>query len=471
MSEYGLIINGRKTTKNSVFDVLNPASGELVGYCPKAEPDDLNTAVQAAQQSYQHWSKTSSEERKKACCRIASVIEKHSDELAILLTREQGKPLSGLGSRFELQGCVAWTRYTAEQELPVEILEDSEAQRVEQHRKPVGVVGSITPWNWPLLIAVWHILPAIRTGNTVVIKPSPNTPLSTLRLIEIIAAELPPGVVNAIAGENFLGAEMSTHPDINKIVFTGSTATGQKVMAGSAQTFKRLTLELGGNDAGIVLPDTNPGAVAEKIFWSAFINNGQTCAALKRLYVHDSLYDEMCANLTKIADSIQIGDGLNEQTQLGPVQNKMQFNKVCELVDDARQRGASILCGGEPVNSTGYFYPPTIVADLTDDFRLVQEEQFGPVLPILKYTDIDEAIERANASELGLGGSVWSANIEQAAVVAQQLECGTAWVNSHANIQPHIPFGGVKASGLGVEFGIPGMEAYTNIHSVIIDKQ
>ena len=223
--------------------------------------------------------------------------------------------------------------------FPSEVLQDNPEGRVELHRKPIGVVGSITPWNWPVMIACWHIIPAIRTGNTVVIKPSPLTPLSTIRLVELMNEKLPPGVVNVVTGENEIGSLMSAHPGIAKVTFTGSTATGRRIMQNAASTLKRLTLELGGNDAGIVLPDADPKKIVEGLFWGAFINNGQTCAALKRLYVHDSLYDEVCRELTAYARQVVVGDGLSEGSILGPVQNRRQFEIVSAFVEEARQQG------------------------------------------------------------------------------------------------------------------------------------
>ncbi|MEM6936229.1 MAG: aldehyde dehydrogenase family protein, partial [Pseudomonadota bacterium] len=322
-----------------------------------------------------------------------------------------------------------------------------------------------TPWNWPLMIAIWHVIPAIRTGNTVVIKPSPFTPLSTLKMIELISEAVPPGVLNCVAGGNELGAEITQHTDIGKVVFTGSIATGKKVMASASETLKAITLELGGNDPGIVLPDVDPKAMAEGIFWGSFINSGQTCGALKRLYVHDSIYEETCQALTDFAANVPMGDGMDENNVLGPLQNEMQFNKVKELVEDAKAQGARILCGGEPTGQ-GYFYPITLVADIKDGTRLVDEEQFGPVLPIIRYSDLNDAIASANGLEFGLDASVWSTDAEAAANVAAQLEAGTIFINKHAEIAPHVPFGGIKCSGLGVEFGEEGLEAYTHIKIV-----
>ncbi|WP_339862933.1 aldehyde dehydrogenase family protein [Paremcibacter congregatus] len=464
--DYSLHINGAAVPTADHFDIFNPATGDLLGRCPVATEAQLNDAVAAAKAAFQSWRLVSDADRKAACHAMGQVIEDHAEELAKLLTQEQGKPLNGLGSRFEIGGCQAWTHYTADLELPVEVIQDNEEGRVELHRKPVGVVGSITPWNWPLMIAIWHVIPAIRSGNTVVIKPSPFTPLSTLRLVELISGVLPKGVLNVVAGRDNLGQLMSEHKDIQKIVFTGSCATGEKIMASAAPTLKRLTLELGGNDAGIVLPDVDAKAIAEGLFWGAFINGGQTCAALKRLYVHEDVYEDVCAALAEFAGNIPMGEGLDENMILGPVQNKMQYDKVKGLVDDAVAQGARVLLGANPQEGPGYFYPATLLADVSDGMRVVDEEQFGPVLPIIKYSNIEDAIARANASDNGLGGSIWSTDLERAKALAAELECGSAWINKHGMIQPNVPFGGVKGSGIGVEFGEEGLKEYTTIQAI-----
>ncbi|NTF45311.1 aldehyde dehydrogenase family protein [Rhizobium rhizogenes] len=467
MKQYTLLIGGEPVATSHHAPVANPSNGDTVGYMPLGSEADLDQAVAAAAKAFKTWSQVSNEERAGACRAMAEKINEHAEELAQILTREQGKPLNGLGSRFEIGAALAWTRHTAELDLPVEILQDDSEGRVELHRKPVGVVGSITPWNWPVMIACWHIVPAVRAGNTVVIKPSPLTPLSTIRLVEIMNEVLPVGVVNVITGENSIGAALSAHPGIAKMTFTGSTETGKKVMASAVATLKRLTLELGGNDAGIVLPDADPKAIVEGLFWGAFINNGQTCAALKRLYVHDSIYEEVCQGLADYTAKIVVGDGLDDASILGPVQNEMQFNKLRELVDDARAHGGRILTGGAPMDRPGYFYPITLVADVDHGVRLVDEEQFGPALPIIRYSDIDEVIARANQNPAGLGGSVWSADVEKAKHYAMQLECGSVWINKHGTIQPNAPFGGVKQSGIGVEFGAEGLKEFTTIQTVL----
>ncbi|MBI1622424.1 aldehyde dehydrogenase family protein [Aquamicrobium zhengzhouense] len=466
MEKYRILINGKSEDTASHQDVRNPATGEIVGQMPMATNDDLDRAVAAAGEAFKSWSRTSDDERKAACHAIAAKIEEHSEELARLITQEQGKPLNGLGSRFEAGGCVGWAHATAEFNLPVEVIQDDDQGRVEIHRKPLGVVGSITPWNWPMLIAVWHIVPAVRTGNTVVIKPSPYTPLSTIRLVELMNEVLPAGVVNVVTGPDSIGAAMSAHPGIAKMVFTGSIATGKKVMASASETLKRLTLELGGNDAGIVLPDADPKEIAEGLFWGAFINGGQTCGAMKRLYVHDSLYDEVCDVLKDLAEKMPMGNGLDEANVLGPIQNEMQFNKVVNYVEGARKAGARILTGGVKPEGPGYFYPITLVADIEDGSPLVDEEQFGPVLPIIRYSDVDAIVDVANNNPHGLGGSVWSKDVQRAKDLALQLECGSVWINKHGAIQPNAPFGGAKSSGIGVEFGEEGLKEYTHIQTV-----
>ena len=467
--EYSLIINGEQVAGGrGTFDVINPATEEVVSACPYATVEQLNDAVDAADEAFKTWQYSSDEERNQALHRIADGIEANAAELAEVIVKEQGKPM--FLAQAEVGGAVAWTRYTADLEIPVEVLEDSDNKRIELHRKPLGVVGSITPWNWPLMIAVWHIMPALRTGNTVVCKPSGLTPLNTIMLAEIISKEVPAGVMNLVTGESGIGSAITGHEKIRKIVFTGSTPTGQAIMRNAAGNLKRLTLELGGNDAGIILPDADVNAIAEGIFQTAFLNMGQTCAALKRLYVHDSQYDQVCEKLVELANAQTVGNGMAEGTTFGPVQNKDQFDLVKDLVDDAKANGASVLCGGQPLEGKGFFYPPTIVANVTDDMRIVAEEQFGPTLPVIRYSDIDDAVERANRCDVGLGGSVWSSDIEGAQKIAQRLECGTAWINGHAEVLPHAPFGGCKMSGFGVEFGQEGLLEYTVPQTLNINK-
>ena len=292
------------------------------------------------------------------------------------------------------------------------------------------------------------------------IKPAPTTPLTSLRFAELIKDLLPAGVVNFITDANDLGEPLTAHPDVRKISFTGSTATGAKVMAGAAGLLKRITLELGGNDAGIVLDDVDPKEAAPKLFESAFQNSGQVCIAMKRLYVHENIYDEMCSELASIADETVIGNGLEQGTKLGPLNNKMQYDKVKGLIEDARKDG-NVIAGGEVPDQPGYFIRPTIVKDIKEGSRLVDEEQFGPVLPVMSFSSEEEAVARANATSWGLGGSIWSSEPERAYALAEQMDAGTVWINKHAELDPTIPFGGAKQSGLGSELGQDGLEEFT----------
>jgi len=460
--KFDMTIGGKPVAAKHYTPIRNPSTGSIVGHAAAGDVTHLHAAIAAAAEAFETWRSSSEPERRDACRAIAKVCLDNAAELAELLTLEQGKPLKGLGSEFELGGCAAWANGTADLSLPVKVLQDNERGRIEMHRMPIGVVGSITPWNWPLMIAIWHLVPAIRTGNTVVIKPSPFTPLSTLRLVQLINDVLPAGMVNVISGGDELGASLSRHPAVRKMVFTGSTATGRKVMESAAASLKLLTLELGGNDAGIVLPDADPKAIAERLFWGAFINSGQTCGALKRLYVHDSIYSATCDALVDVANNVKMGDGMDTTNVLGPIQNERQFKRVVDLVDEARASGATILTGGQPLG-LGYFYPVTLVADIREGTRLVDEEQFGPVLPIIRYSDVDDAVRRANGTEFGLDASVWGTNQAAARLVAQKLEAGTVWINKHAEIAPHVPMGGIKSSGIGVEFGEDGLAAYTTV--------
>ncbi|MEH6517125.1 MAG: aldehyde dehydrogenase family protein [Halioglobus sp.] len=465
MSEFSLVVDGQLVRPNETFSVINPADETVVAECPKGNVDLLNQAVVAARKAQPAWAALPDEERVKKLHLIADLIQQNHEELSLLMTREQGKCQSGLGANMEIGGCEGWTRVTAGLELPVEVIQDDDTGRIEMHRKPVGVVASITPWNWPAMIAIWHIMPALRVGCTVVAKPATDTPLTILRLVELMNQVLPPGVVNVVTGS--IGDEIATHPDIDKIVFTGSTAIGKRVLGNSVGTLKRTTLELGGNDAGIVLPGTNIDAILEELFWGAFINGGQTCASLKRLYVHESQYEEVCEKLTKTVNDIaKVGNGLDPENNIGPLTNRSQQQFVKELVDDARANGARVLTGGQELEGSGYFYSPTLVADVDDDTRLVSEEQFGPALPIIKYSSVDEAVERANSLDVGLGGSVWGDDRAQALEIASRMECGSVWINSHGKLNPMAPFGGVKSSGIGVEFGVEGLREYTTIQVV-----
>ncbi|KNC17830.1 aldehyde dehydrogenase [Arthrobacter sp. RIT-PI-e] len=439
--------------------ILDPATEELVAHAPEHTVDDLEAAVTTARAAQPAWAARGHAERSALLVAAADALDANAAALAELLSREQGKPLNGPNARFEVGACAAWLRATAGLELEPEILVEENGSTAELHYRPLGVVGAIGPWNWPMMISVWQLAPALRMGNTVVMKPSEYTPLSVLALVKVLHLAIPEEVLHVVAGGREIGEGLSSHPLVDKIMFTGSTATGKAIIRSSADTVKRLTLELGGNDAGIVLPDVDPAAIAEGLFWGAFINTGQTCAALKRLYVHEDVYSEVCEALVAIAGTMPMGIGLDEANVLGPLQNRAQYDIVADLVEQAKASGSRVLIGGDPDTARpGYFYPTTLVADIANTDALVAQEQFGPALPIIRYSTVDEAIAMANGLEVGLGASVWSSDPVRAREVAARIEAGTVWINKHGTIDPRVPFGGAKQSGYGLEFGVEGLK-------------
>ncbi|MCX6499288.1 MAG: aldehyde dehydrogenase family protein [Arthrobacter sp.] len=460
METYDALLASITPASGETRTILDPATGQAVGDAPVHGVEDLEQAVNAAATAQPAWAALGHDARSAALLKAADAVERSAEELARLLSREQGKPLNGPNARFEVGACAAWLRATASIPMEPETVVDDGETHAEVHYRPIGVVGAIGPWNWPMMIAVWQIAPALRMGNAVVVKPSEYTPLSVLALVSILNQELPDGILSVVSGGREVGARLAGHPAIGKIMFTGSTATGKEIIRSSAGTIKRLTLELGGNDAGIVLPDADPKAIAEGLFWGAFINTGQTCAALKRLYVHDDIYDDVCEALTAVAAAMPMGVGLDEANVLGPLQNRQQFDVVARLVEAAKDSGARVLLGGNPdPEQPGFFYPTTLIADIDNGNPLVAEEQFGPALPIIRYSTVDEAVAKANALDVGLGASVWSADPAEARKVAARIEAGTVWINSHGGVHPMIPFGGVKQSGYGVEFGVEGLKS------------
>lgn len=467
MQEFKLLINGQLLAGDANMSVINPATGAPLADCPRASAAQADQAIAAAKAAFPSWSSTPIADRRARILRLADAMQVRKEELARLLTQEQGKPIKEAGG--EISASIAFLRHFADIDLAPRLVEDSATRRIEQRHKPLGVVALIVPWNFPVLMVCGKLGPALITGNTVLIKPAPTTPLCTLVLGELCAEIFPAGVVNVIADQNDLGAHITAHPDVRKVSFTGSSATGRKVMASAADSIKRITLELGGNDAAIVLDDVDPEKTAPALFNRAFNNNGQVCLAIKRLYVHESIYDRMVNALATQADAAVVGDGLDPATRFGPVQNRTQFDKVRGLIEDARKTG-TIVAGGEVAGSGGYFIRPTIVRDVKDGDRIVEEEQFGPVLPVLKYSDPADAVRRANASPYGLGGSVWGKDLQRAEGLATQLDAGTVWVNTHQETAPHIPFGGAKQSGLGVEYGEEGVAEFTQLQIVSVAK-
>ncbi|MFI0352197.1 aldehyde dehydrogenase family protein [Actinomadura sp. 9N407] len=463
MSEYTMTIGGQAAAAPRTFGVINPATGEVAEQAPDCSREQLDAAMAAAQAALPEW-RADEAARRKALHAAADLLFAKSEEIGRVLTLEQGKPLQD--GTMEVVGAGVWLKYFADLELPREVIQDDDNALVEVVRRPMGVVAAITPWNYPLLLAIWKLAPALLAGNTMVLKPSPFTPLSSLRLGEVLREVLPPGVLNVVTGGDELGGWMTAHPAPRKISFTGSVATGKRVAAAAAPDLKRVTLELGGNDPAILLDDADPAVVAEKLFGAAFMNNGQVCSAIKRVYVPEALYGDVVDALAAKARSVKVGDGMTEGVEYGPVNNKPQFDRVSELVADAISGGARAAAGGKAIDGPGYFFEPTILADVADGSRIVDEEQFGPALPVIKYRDLDEAVERANGTHFGLSGSVWGADADRAAEVAGRLECGTAWVNTHLALAPNQPFGGFKWSGVGVENGTWGLYGFTEIQVI-----
>jgi len=468
MTDYRMLIGGQLVDGAQHLDVINPATGDVFARVPRASVADADAAIAAAKAAQPAWGARPIAERRAALIALADAIAARGDELARLLTLEQGKPLP------EAQGEVAWTegylRHYATLELPDRVIQDDEAGYIAVRHLPLGVVVGIIAWNFPLLVACWKIGPAVLAGNAIVLKPAPTTPVTALVLGEIVRDIFPAGVINVITDANDLGPHLTGHRDVAKVGFTGSTATGKRIAANSAQTLKRITLELGGNDAAIVLNDVDVRATAAGIFGNAFLNCGQVCLAIKRAYVHADIYDAMCAELARLAQEAVVGDGLEQGTAIGPIQNAAQYDKVKGFLESARAEG-TVIAGGKAMERAGYFIEPTIVRDVTDGARIVDEEQFGPILPVIRFDDIDDVIARANSSDYGLGGSVWSGDIDRAATIAARLEAGQVWVNQHIGIGPHIPMAGFKQSGLGAEQSVEGLAEYTQLQVINIKRQ
>jgi acyl-CoA reductase-like NAD-dependent aldehyde dehydrogenase len=456
-------IDGKQEHGASSFGVVNPATEEVFAQAPQCSGAQLDAAVAAAKRAFKSWQRDE-DARRQALRNAAERLQAKAQEIGRTLTLEQGKPLAqAIG---EVNGAALQLKAAADMEIPNEVTRDNPKGRIEITYRPFGVVASITPWNFPILIATAKVAPALLAGNTMVLKPSPFTPLSTLQFGEVLNQALPPGVLNVVSGDNDVGAHLTAHPDVRKISFTGSVATGKKVAEVAAHDLKRITLELGGNDPAIVLDDADIAAIAPRLFWSAFLNSGQVCLAIKRVYVPEAMFQPLVAALAKLATEVKMGDGLDAQTQLGPINNAMQLERVSALVADAKKAGAVVHAGGERLGRKGYFYAPTVLSGVSDDVAIVAEEQFGPVLPVLTYRDLDDALERANATQYGLGASVWSSNLERATGVAKQIDAGTVWINSHVALTAHAPFTGAKWSGIGEASGRWGLAAFMQKHVI-----
>ena len=458
-SDYRMTLGGALVRSEASLKIEDPATGEVFAEAPDASPGDLDRAVDTAKHAFGGWADLSWERRGEYLIRLAEALLDHTDDFAALLSREQGKPLAEAAR--EVRGLANWLTATAAMRLPVEVHEEGSERYCETRHVPIGVVGAITPWNYPLLLAAFKIAPALVAGNTMVLKPSPFTPLTTLKLGELASTILLPGVLNVVTGGDALGPMLTSHPGIAKIAFTGSTETGKKVMRSAADDLKRLTLELGGNDPAIVMPDADPAALAETLFWASFGNAGQVCLASKRVYVHADIYGAVRDALVAYASNVRVGPGSDPETQMGPLANRQQYRTVIDLIEDCRAQGYRFACGGVVPEGSGYFLPPTIIDNPPDEARVVQEEQFGPILPLLRYEDESDVVARANAGPYALAASIWTADPQAGWVLGQRLKAGSVWVNESRPLSPHIPFAGHGQSGFGVENGVDGLREYT----------
>jgi acyl-CoA reductase-like NAD-dependent aldehyde dehydrogenase len=467
-TDYRMLIGGALVDSDGRIEVVNPATGEAFATAPDCTDALLDQAVEAGRKAFKGWRNTPSAERNACLHKAADILTANAEQLARLFTREQGRPTEAAKSEIDI--AAAWLHAYAEMVPPVEVIDKGDGQRVETHYVPLGVVCAISPWNFPVNLSFWKIAPALAAGNTIVLKPSPFTPLCMLKIGELLKDVFPAGVLNIITGGDALGPKMTAHPGFAKISFTGSTATGKRVMESASKDLKRLTLELGGNDAAIVMPDVDLDDVAQKIFFGAFFNSAQICVATKRLYVHESIYDGLRDRLAAIAQAVKLGDGSEQGTVLGPLQNRRQYDRVTSLIEDAKAEGLTLIEGPAGPAGSGYFIPVTIVDNPPEDSAVVQEEAFGPVLPMMKFSTVDDVIDRANASEYGLAGAVWSKDVDQAVAIARQLETGTVWINQNLVLRPDTPFAGHKQSGFGIENGLEGMLEYMAPQSLYIPQ-
>lgn len=461
------LIGGELVGGAGTIPVIDPGTGMQIADAPVADRRQVDAAVAAARGALPRWSAASADERGATIMMIADALDAHAEDLARLTTLEQGKPLAQ--ARDDIQWSIDFARYFADYRISREIVRDNPDNLVEVQRRPVGVVGAICPWNFPLFQAVYKMAPALAAGNTMVLKPSPTTPLATAYFAELIADLVPAGVFNVVGDDGSVGPLLVDHFGVDKISFTGSTVTGRKVMSGCGPSLKRLTLELGGNDAAVVLDDVDIATAAKGLFTWAFANSGQVCVSIKRIYAPESIYDPLCDEIARLAREMQVGHGLIEGTDLGPVQNEAQYDHCARYLQLAAQHG-NVIAGGMLLDEPGYYVAPTVVRDIKDDNPLVREETFGPVRSIMSYKTVDEALERANDTPYGLGSSLWSSDIDRAAALAPRLEAGTTWINHHFALTPDVPFGGIKQSGLGVEFGRAGFEEFTEPHVVNIRR-
>jgi phenylacetaldehyde dehydrogenase len=474
-----MFIDGRlvDAKSNRTFETINPATGETLATVAEGDAADIDVAVKAARRAFDTgpWATMSPSDRGRIIWRIGDLIGEHLEEFAQLETLDNGKPLS-VARAADVPLAAEMFRYMAGWATKIEGntigLSVPFAPGTEFHaytlREPLGVVGQIIPWNFPILMAAWKLGPALATGNTVVLKPAEQTPLAALYLAEIMAqAGLPDGVVNVVTGYGeTAGAALAAHPDVDKIAFTGSTAVGRLIATAATGNLKKVSLELGGKSADIVFADADHPAAITGAAGAVFFNQGECCVAGTRLYVQDSCYDELVAGVAEIAKSITVGDGLDLDTQMGPLVSAEQLATVTGYIESGRADGAEILSGGARRGERGYYVEPTVISNTRPDMRVVEEEIFGPVLVAAPFHDLDDVVAMANNTPYGLGAGIWTDNLTTAHSLAKRLRAGTIYVNCYNIFDAALPFGGYKQSGWGREMGHEALESYTEVKAV-----
>ena len=457
------------------FDTVNPATGEVIAHVAEADAPDVDLAVRAARKAFHAkapWRRMSASERGKLLNRLADLIEENIEELATLESLDNGKPRH-VARTADLPLVIACYRYYAgwADKIQGKTIPIAGDYFCYTRHEPVGVVGQIIPWNFPLLMQAWKLAPALACGNTVVLKLAEQTPLSGLRVGElIIEAGFPEGVVNILPGYGpTAGAAIANHMDVDKVAFTGSTEVGKLIMKAAAETnLKRVTLELGGKSPNIVFSDSDMAQAVEGSHFALFFNQGQCCCAGSRVFVEEKVYDEFVARSVQRAKNRTVGDPFDRKTEQGPQVDNEQFNKVLSYIEAGKQEGAKLLCGGERVGDKGYFVAPTVFTDVKDEMKIAQEEIFGPVMSVMKFSDMDELIERANKTIYGLAAAVWTRDITKAHYIANNVRAGTVWVNCYDVFDAAAPFGGFKQSGIGRELGEYGLQQYSEIKTVTV---